>query len=117
MRGSVDNLPHVGVYAIVLNQDEQELRGLTDPAGGTFDAAGDFDRLLDRVPSAVTLSTVDPYGDTSLSRGDAAALLQELPAVFEQAQDGPERRGVARLAVLAALCESDDSLTLRFIGD
>ena len=107
----------MGVYAIVLDLDGREIRGLTDPAGGTFDAAGDFDRLLDRVPSAVTLATVDPYGDRSLSRDDAAALLRELPAVFQQAQEGPERRGVARLAVLAALCESDPSLTLRFIGD
>lgn len=93
------------------------MRGFADPAGGTFDAAGDFDRLLERVPSAATWSSVDRYGNTSFARSDAAALLRELPAVVEQAYDGPERRGLTRLAVLAALCESNPNLTLRFIGD
>jgi hypothetical protein len=90
---------------------------LTDPAGGIFDAAGDFDRLLDLEPGAVTWSSIDPYGVTTFSQARATALLQELPLVVERAHDGPERRGLARLALLAALCGSDDGMSLRFIGD
>jgi hypothetical protein len=90
---------------------------VSDPSGGTFDAAGDFDRLLDRVPGAVTWSSIDPYGTTTFSRSQAMALLQELPTISEHAREGPEQRGLARLAVLAALCDSDEVMSLRFLGD
>jgi hypothetical protein len=53
----------MGVIAVVCDAEGRQMRGFTDPAGGTFDAAGDFDRLLERVPSAATWSSVDRYGD------------------------------------------------------
>jgi hypothetical protein len=82
-----------------------------------FDAAGDFDRLLDRVPGAVTWSAIDPYDATTFSGPEASALLQELPVVVHAANEGPEKRGLARLALLAHLCASDNGMTLRFVGD
>jgi hypothetical protein len=107
----------MGVCAVVVDREGRHVRGLTAPAGGTFDAAGDFDRLLDRVPAAVIWSSIDPHADTVLTQAQAAALLRELPGVAELAEHGPERRGLTRLAILAALCESDVTVTLRFIGD
>ncbi len=65
----------------------------------------------------MTWSSIDPYADTILAHAQAAALLRELQAIAEQSEDGPEGRGLARLAVLAALCESDETVTLRYIGD
>lgn len=107
----------VGVWAIVLDREGRQVLRLTDPAGGSFDAAGDFDRLLYLEPGAVTWSSIDPYGVTTLDHEQAAALLEELPAVAKRAHGGPERRGMARLAQLAALCGSGDAISLRFIGD
>lgn len=50
--------------------------GLPDPSGGTFDAAGDFDRFIDQPPFGLVpdglpiLESVDPFGDTSGSWAD-----------------------------------------------
>lgn len=102
---------------MALDGEGRQVRGVNDPSGGSFDAAGDFDRLLDRVPAAVTWSSIDPYGITTFSRSQAAALLQELPTISKQARERSEQRGLARLAVLAALCDSDETMSLRFLGD
>jgi hypothetical protein len=107
----------VGVSAVVIDGDGRQLVRIDDPAGGTFDAAGDFDRLLDRVPDAIIWSTIDPDDTTTFGNVQAASLLRELPAVARLAREGSEQRGLARLAVLARLCASDDRATLRFVGD
>jgi hypothetical protein len=107
----------VGVCAVLIDGAGRKVRSIADPAGGTFDAAGDFDRLLDRVPGAVTWSAIDPYQTTTLSGPEASALLQELPRVTQQANEGAETRGLARLTLLVQLCASNNGMTLRFIGD
>jgi hypothetical protein len=107
----------VGVHAVVIDRDGHQVRAIGDPAGGTFDSAGDFDRLLEHVPTLVVWSAIDPYGTTTFDSAQASALLHELPAVAELAHGGPERRGLDRLALLASVCAADDGMTLRFIGD
>ena len=49
---------------------------MPDPNGGTFDAAGDFDRLLEFHEELPAWSSIDPYGDTVMD-GERAI---ELPS-------------------------------------
>jgi hypothetical protein len=107
----------VGVRAVLIDGDGRQVRSIADPGGGTFDAAGDFDRLLGRMPGAATWSAIDPYDTTTIGGPEASALLQELPLVAQRANEGAEQRGLARLALLAELCESNNGMTLRFVGD
>ena len=89
-----------------------------DPAlsGGTFDAAGDFDRWLDATALPV-LGTVDPYADTPMSSREMPGLLRDVQTALCGAKDGPERRGLLRLQTLARRCLDDESLSLLIIGD
>ena len=68
----------MGVDAVLLAGDYRRVRDLPDPAGGTFDAAGDFDRLLGQVPDATMWSSIDPIGDTTLTAEQARALATPL---------------------------------------
>jgi hypothetical protein len=114
---SPDSVAVVGVHAVVIDREGRQVWGVNDPSGGSFDAAGDFDRLLGRVPEALTRSSIDLYGTSTFRRAQAASLLRELPTISERAEEGAEQRGLARLAVLAALCESDEGMSLRFVVD
>jgi hypothetical protein len=63
----------MGVYAVL------EVRGrvvsVTDPSGGTCNAAGDFDRLLPVTDAALpVLSRVDPHGERRIPHADLAAV-------------------------------------------
>ncbi|GAA1615861.1 hypothetical protein [Actinoplanes couchii] len=95
----------------------ERIRGLPDPAGGVFDAAGDFDRLLGewahRFP---LLGAVDPCGETSFGPERMAGLLAEIDVLAEQARDDVARRGLMRLRVMAQRC-GDVSERLVFVGD
>ena len=57
--------------------------GLVDPSGGTFDAAGDFDRFIDQPPSRQVagdlpiLESIDPYGETRLLSAVVGRLMTE----------------------------------------
>lgn len=64
----------VGVAAVLVDDAGRERGGLPDPAGGTFDAAGDFDRLLGdpRTGHLQMWTSIDVYGQTELSPGQAA---------------------------------------------
>jgi hypothetical protein len=74
---------------------------LSDPAGGTFNAAGDFDRLLPvSGKSFPILARIDLYGTVTVLSRDMAALVTEADLLLEQAQSGPERRGLLRLRAL-----------------
>lgn len=106
----------MGVYAVLLDRSGAHLRGLTDPAGGTFDAAGDFDRLLGEDGSLPVWSSIDLCGDTTLTTEQVEALLSELPDVIARSMEGPERHGLQRLDVMPHACRSDSSLTLRMVG-
>ena len=91
---------------------------LADPSGGTFTAAGDFDRLLP-VPakSFPVLAKVDPYGDALLLGDEMAALASEVALLLTQAEPGPERRGLLRLQALVLAGQAETGAVLRFNGD
>jgi hypothetical protein len=101
---------------VLLNHEGAEVRGLSDPGGGTFDAAGDFDRLLEDElwpPGAV----IDPHGDTTLASTAVMDLLRCLPALESRARAEPEKRGLARLRVMAERCASSSGFLLKCEGD
>jgi hypothetical protein len=89
---------------------------LPDPAGGTFDAAGDFDRLLGR-PGLTVWSSVEPYGDSVLGAAQMPALLEDIQRLAVEARSELERRGLDRLRVMAETCRSGSELRLHFGGD
>lgn len=95
--------------------DGSVVRALPDPSGGTFEAAGDFDELLD-LPDLPFLGAISPYSDTTVGAAAMAGLLEDVNRAL-QAATGMTARGLLRLRVLAELCRSDRSLTLRFEGD
>ena len=100
--------------------DEQGtvVRGLPDPAGGNFDAAGDFDRLLGHNSEALaTWALIDSEGEVQMRSDQMDALLGELVAVAGAAKPGRETRGVERLRIMAERCRDDPRLVLRFTGD
>ena len=107
----------MGMDVRLLDDQGHPQLGLPDPAGGTFDAAGDFDRLLELRDELRVWSGVDPYAETRVTGSDATALLGELDHLDNAAHGGPERRGLARLRVMAERCRDDDRLALLFVGD
>jgi hypothetical protein len=106
----------MGVH-VVLEVDGRAVT-LDDPSGGTFSAAGDFDRLLPvRDAAFPVLSRVDPYGDAAIHRSDLAGLVSEVSVLLDRAADGPERRGLIRLQALALAGQGQHGAELRFTGD
>ena len=97
--------------------------GLPDPSGGTFDAAGDFDRFIDQPPYRLVpdglpiLESVDPFGDTKMPSMVMGRLIADCVCALRVAQDGPERRGLLRLRALAEACSGDPESALFWIGD
>jgi hypothetical protein len=93
-------------------------RALADPSGGTFDAAGDFDRLLPVTEGAFpVLGRIDPYGDVMVLDVDLAALASEADRLLERADHGPERRGLLRLRAMALEGQGEPGAELWFVGD
>jgi hypothetical protein len=106
----------MGVYA------ELKVRGqvlvLADPSGGTFNAAGDFDRLLPVPEEAFpVLARVEPYSDVVISGTDLTALASEVTQLLKRADTGPEHRGLLRLRALAVAGQGRLGAELRFVGD
>lgn len=97
--------------------------GLPDPSGGTFDAAGDFDRFVDQPPyrqvadGIPILESVDPLRETIMPFGVMAGLIADCARATAVAHDGPERRGLLRLRVLAEGCSRRPGFTLVWTGD
>lgn len=96
--------------------EDAAVRGVPDPSGGTFDAAGDFDRVIanDHLP---VLGAIDPYSETRLDRSHMAAVLQDLALALAEATPGPETRGLDRLRVLAQFLADGTGSQLVFVGD
>ena len=90
---------------------------MPDPAGGTFDAAGDFDGLVGAEEALPVWSAVDLHDDVTLSSLECAQLVNELPTLVTQARTDVERRGFDRLRVMAERCCQDQSLVVVFVGD
>lgn len=76
--GTVDVMPLV---VQLLGRDGKPLRRLPDPAGGTFDAAGDFDRLIED-SAYPTLSAIDLYAETIWHSSSMPALLADIEAAL-----------------------------------
>ncbi len=85
----------MAVVATLRRADGTVERELPDPVGGTFDAAGDFDALLDS-PVFPLLGGIDPYGFTALR----SRCLRCLRIALVNAA-GSQRRGLLRLSVMA----------------
>jgi hypothetical protein len=94
-------------------------RAMADPNGGTFDAAGGFDRLLPPWDdeSFACWRFVDPYGDTVFNSRQMPSFLDELDRLARDARHGPEERGMRRIRVMAERCRDEPHLYLRFVGD
>jgi hypothetical protein len=98
---------------------------LAGPAGGEFNAAGDFDRLLSLLthpPVAFAsdfpmLGRVDEYGETRFGSAELAALAGEAMALLRHAKDERERRAIDRLIVLARHGQYEPAAVMRAIGD
>jgi hypothetical protein len=91
---------------------------LADPSGGTFTAAGNFDRLLPvSGKNFPVLARIDPYGDAIVRSRDMAALAPEVALLLTQARQGPERRGLLRLQALVLAGQAEPDAVLRFSGD
>jgi hypothetical protein len=90
---------------------------MSDPSGGLFDSAGDFDRLLRRrVAEPSLLNSVDLHGEMLVSCEAMPDLIAEVDLLLEQAIPGPEHRGLMRLRAMAVRCR-DQHGQLLFIGD
>jgi hypothetical protein len=69
----------MGISAVLKRETGDMLRDLEDPAGGTFDAAGDFDRVLpDGDTSFTLLRYIDRCGDTVFNRLQMSDLLADI---------------------------------------
>lgn len=114
----------VPMYVELRDSDGRAARGLPDPSGGTFDAAGDFDRFFDesyfghRKDFGLSiLSEVDPYAMTDMHGDRMAALLEDIVKAIPEAKAGPELRGLLRLQVMAEACAADPNSKLVWMGD
>lgn len=110
----------MGFYITLRDAEGAVVRGLTDPLGGTFDAAGDFDDLLGN-NATPRLNALDP----SLPSGEMARLAAEvdfLLASIPETGQGPGRRGAAwrglmRFRAMVERCSADSRTTLLIEGD
>jgi hypothetical protein len=107
----------VGITSEVRDPDGRAVT-LVDPNGGTFTAAGDFDRLIPTDdPQLPLLSAVDPFGEWSVPFDRLRDLAAEVAVVARHATEGAESRGLARLAAQVDSCVSVVDQRLIFIGD
>jgi hypothetical protein len=116
LAAGVEDYRYVGIEAEMILVGER-VRRLSDPDGGSFDAAGDFDRL---VPSAghafALLGRVDAHGETCFEYGEMEQLVAEIDLLLSEARPGPEYRGLMRLRVMALRCAREHG-KLVFLGD
>jgi hypothetical protein len=107
----------MGVDA-VLHVNGQRVVGLPDPSGGTFDAAGDFDRLLPLSKGAYpVLSRIDPDGVADFGPPDMAAIVREVESALALTSTDRERRGLLRMKALAVYGSLTPGALLRVTGD
>ena len=110
--------PHVGIVIELRDWSGEAVRGMGDPSGGTFDAAGDLDRVLSVADTSFALlKYVDPYGSTVFNSLQIPDLQNDLERLAALDLAPTERRGLERLRVMADLCGSGSNLYLWFLGD
>jgi len=104
-------------------EDGSAVHGLADPSGGTFDAAGDFQRFVDETSlleaeDLPRLRSLDAYAAAQeLLPTDMPDLITDIEACLVVAKPGSEMRGLLRLRVLADLCATNPASRLRSCGD
>lgn len=115
---------NVPIYVELRDRDGRPVRQLPDPSGGTFDAAGDFDRFIDTsyfgYPEDVSppcLQSVDLHADTEMASDAMSHLVGDLLLALPLANDGPEKRGLLRLKVMADQCAEREGHSLVWRGD
>ena len=109
----------MGLVATLIYADGRRVTRLDDPAGGTFDAAGDFDRLLNRTEDHLAaLGRVDIYGVTTFEKDDMGGLIDDIDHLMcAQDLEPVESRGLQRLRVMAVECIRGADLQVVFMGD
>ncbi len=111
----------MGIWIELRDHGGNAVRHMADPSGGTFDAAGDLDRLIPGKASALRLLRyVDPDGDTVFNTVQMVDLLSDVEDLgsSEGNRLKPiERRGLARLKVMAERCRDEPNLYVWFVGD
>lgn len=107
----------VGITSEVRDRDGRAVT-VEDPNGGTFTAAGDFDRLIPADdPQLPLLSALDPFGEWSVPFDRLRDLSAEVAVVARQATEGAESRGLARQAAQVEACVGAVDQRLIFVGD
>jgi hypothetical protein len=107
----------VGLVVYLEDGNGEVVRTLPDPAGGSFDAAGDFDRLINWPPERLSVwPKIDPDAAITLGPPDIGELITDIDRLARHAKPGPEARGLARLRVMAETAR-DRQMVLRFLGD
>jgi hypothetical protein len=101
---------------VLQNERGEPIKQLIDPAGGTFDYAGDLDRIVLAGEGRV-LRYVDPYGDLVLNHLQVDELLMDVADIADRDLEDAERRGLERLRIIAEACRDGIHLYVRFIGD
>jgi hypothetical protein len=97
----------------------KRVQRLPDPAGGFFDAAGDFDRLVSHGnPALGVLGGSIPTAEREILLGTSQMqqLIADVELLLLQAKAGAERRGLVRLRTMAERCAEQDG-ELVFVGD
>lgn len=95
----------------------ERIQRLPDPVGGSFDAAGDFDRLVFHGNSALgLLGRLDPHGETRFGTSEMRQLVADVELLLTLAKAGAEHRGLIRLRLMAERC-AEQRGELVFIGD
>ena len=101
-----------------VRDDDGRLVTLVDPSGGTFTAAGDFDRLVPADDARLPLlSSLDPFGEWAVPFDRLGDLAAEVAVIAGQAREGAESRGLARLTAQVEWCVHAVDQRLTFIGD
>ncbi|MEU4623016.1 hypothetical protein AB0G04_23965 [Actinoplanes sp. NPDC023801] len=95
----------------------EQIQRLPDPAGGFFDAAGDFDRLVFHESSTLgLLGRLDLHGETRFGASQMQKLIADVELLLTLAKVGVEYRGLMRLRSMAEHCAEQHG-ELVFIGD
>ena len=86
----------MGLVAEVQDADGRRV-AVDDPSGGTFDGAGDFDRLIPAKSTHLPLlSSVDPYGEWLVPFDRLPELAAEVAVIRADARPAPEARDRSR---------------------
>jgi hypothetical protein len=107
----------VGVIVTLVDSEGRRIRSIPDSSGSIFDAAGDFDDLLDCDSSLPIWRTLDPFGEVLIDRSGALKLLEELPKILKMSNSRIATLGMERLQMLANMCAHSEALYLKSEGD